>query len=100
MCAGVLKSGSPISRWMTSRPSASISLARASTENAVSVPRRATPAASEACVPSTGGGYARDGGSAGHADCDPDPHVLDLVELLRRAEEHPPSPRLGVRERK
>ena len=46
MCAGVSKSGSPISRWMTSRPVRSIARARASTENAVSVPSRATPAAS------------------------------------------------------
>src|SRR4051795_2632581 len=46
MCAGVSKSGSPISRWMTSRPARSIARALASTENAVSVPSRATPAAS------------------------------------------------------
>jgi hypothetical protein len=44
---------------MMSRPAASISFARASTENAVSVPRRATPAASDPCVSSTGGAYAR-----------------------------------------
>ena len=35
---GVAKSGSPISRWTTSRPVRSISRARASTSNAVSVP--------------------------------------------------------------
>src|SRR6266571_430657 len=40
MCAGVAKSGSPISRWMTSRPSRSSAFARASTSKAVSVPSR------------------------------------------------------------
>src|SRR5438034_11232059 len=40
MFAGVSKSGSPISRWMTSTPVASIWRARASTSNAVSVPSR------------------------------------------------------------
>src|SRR2546425_971065 len=40
MCAGVSKSGSPISRWMTRRPDASSAFARASTSKAVSVPRR------------------------------------------------------------
>src|SRR5688500_3916002 len=41
MCAGVSKSGSPISRWTTSRPFASSARARTSTSNAVSVPSRA-----------------------------------------------------------
>src|SRR3990170_1216454 len=40
MLLGVSKSGSPISRWMTDFPLASSCLARASTLNAVSVPRR------------------------------------------------------------
>src|SRR5689334_11713162 len=40
MFFGVSKSGSPIWRWMTERPWASSALARASTSNAVSVPRR------------------------------------------------------------
>ena len=40
MCAGVGKSGSPISRWITSRPMASRALARASTRKAASVPIR------------------------------------------------------------
>src|SRR6476620_10635387 len=44
MCAGVSKSGSPISRWMMSRPACSIARARARTESAVSVPTRATAA--------------------------------------------------------
>src|SRR3954468_24804194 len=39
-CAGVAKSGSPISRWTTSRPARSSSRARARTANAPSVPRR------------------------------------------------------------
>ena len=45
MCAGVSKSGSPISRWMTSLPARSSSRARARTENAVSVPSRSRLAA-------------------------------------------------------
>src|SRR5262245_36835714 len=45
MCAGVSKSGSPISRWMTSFPCRSSSRARARTENAVSVPSRSRLAA-------------------------------------------------------
>src|SRR5215212_5296825 len=40
MWDGVSKSGSPISRWMISRPCASSALAFARTEKAVSVPRR------------------------------------------------------------
>src|SRR5438132_14370135 len=40
MLSGVAKSGSPISRWMISRPSASSRRARASTSKAPSVPRR------------------------------------------------------------
>src|SRR5262245_7620996 len=40
MCAGVSKSGSPISRWTISRPWRSRALARASTSNADSVPSR------------------------------------------------------------
>src|SRR5215475_14173951 len=46
MNRGVVKSGSPISRWMTRRPCSSSARARASTSNAVSVPRRAREAAS------------------------------------------------------
>src|SRR3954452_6412877 len=45
MFRGVVKSGSPISRWMTRRPCSSSARARASTSNAVSVPSRARPAA-------------------------------------------------------
>src|SRR2546430_11807239 len=40
MLSGVAKSGSPISRWTTCLPSASSRRARASTSNALSVPRR------------------------------------------------------------
>src|ERR671936_21444 len=40
MLSGVAKSGSPISRWTISRPSASRRLARAKTSKAPSVPRR------------------------------------------------------------
>src|SRR6266851_8749284 len=40
MCAGVAKSGSPISRWMIFRPVASSARALASTSNADSVPSR------------------------------------------------------------
>src|SRR5262245_56962231 len=40
MCAGVSKSGSPISRWTISLPCRSRALARASTSKADSVPRR------------------------------------------------------------
>src|SRR4028118_2076799 len=40
MWSAVSKSGSPISRWMMSRPCASSAFAFARTENAVSVPRR------------------------------------------------------------
>src|SRR3954447_12977597 len=46
MCRGVVKSGSPISRWMIRLPCASSSRARASTSKAVSVPSRASDAAS------------------------------------------------------
>src|SRR5919201_213085 len=46
MWRGVAKSGSPISRWMTSRPSRSSCFACARTLNAVSVPRRSRLAAS------------------------------------------------------
>src|SRR5581483_584433 len=46
MWRGVSKSGSPISRWITSRPWRSSSFARASTLNAVSVPSRARLSAS------------------------------------------------------
>src|SRR5439155_11440186 len=45
MCAGVSKSGSPISRWTISRPARSSALARASTSNADSVPSLAIRAA-------------------------------------------------------
>src|SRR5690242_4859954 len=52
MCAGVPKSGSPISRWITRRPDASSAFARASTSNAVSVPSRPMLSASlSAMVP-------------------------------------------------
>src|SRR5664279_177924 len=40
MWRGVVKSGSPICRWMIRRPDASSAFARASTSKAVSVPRR------------------------------------------------------------
>src|ERR1700712_3010602 len=40
MWRGVVKSGSPICRWMIRRPDASRAFARARTSNAVSVPRR------------------------------------------------------------
>src|SRR5258707_13928470 len=40
MCAGVSKSGSPISRWTISLPCRSRALARASTSKADSVPSR------------------------------------------------------------
>src|SRR3954451_6339401 len=43
--AGVAKSGSPISRWTTSRPARSSSRARARTANAPSVPRRSAAGA-------------------------------------------------------
>src|SRR5580765_499126 len=46
MNRGVVKSGSPISRWITRRPCSSSARARASTSKAVSVPSRASPAAS------------------------------------------------------
>src|SRR5215212_141638 len=46
MWEGVSKSGSPISRWMISRPVASSALALARTENAVSVPSRSIRSAS------------------------------------------------------
>src|SRR5579884_1190860 len=45
MCAGVSKSGSPISMWTTRLPSASSAFARASTSNALSDPRRETASA-------------------------------------------------------
>src|SRR2546430_10799311 len=45
MCAGVSKSGSPISRWTISRPARSSALALASTSNADSVPSLAMRAA-------------------------------------------------------
>src|SRR5439155_16996251 len=44
--AGVSKSGSPISRWMTDRPVASSARARAAASNAVSVPIEAIRSAS------------------------------------------------------
>src|SRR5215218_1994962 len=46
MWEGVSKSGSPISRWMISRPCAASALAFASVEKAVSVPRRSIRLAS------------------------------------------------------
>src|ERR687886_874346 len=46
MWEGVPKSGSPISRWMISRPWASSALAFASIEKAVSVPKRSIRLAS------------------------------------------------------
>src|SRR5580704_15196842 len=46
MCLGVAKSGSPISRWMMSRPSASRARARTSTLKAPSTPSRSMREAS------------------------------------------------------
>src|SRR5579862_5991440 len=45
ICAGVSKSGSPISMWTTRLPSASSAFARASTSNALSDPSRETASA-------------------------------------------------------
>src|SRR5438045_7039655 len=54
MWEGVSKSGSPISRWMTLRPSASSARARARTSKADSVPRRDRRAARRTPAPTTG----------------------------------------------
>src|SRR5579859_4521881 len=78
--AGVSKSGSPISRWITSRPSRSSSFARARTLKALSVPSRSRLAASrEATTSLTGESVARGASFAREVGAEVVDHVSRVV---------------------
>src|SRR5205823_5859315 len=87
------KSGSPISRWMTSRPCASSMRAWASTSNAPSVPSRDMRSAKRRVISQGGSPPPRSGGGAACAhpaqtderSSRGDPHRRGLAARLLRA---------------
>src|SRR5262245_11011378 len=110
MYAGVSKSGSPISRWITDFPWASSARARASTSNAVSVPRRdmraersMRPPSKRHQAPGSGGGaIVFSGGSASGEAGGPVYRQTDLVGTAERGgradpDEPWPEPERGAR---